>query len=254
MYNLSAVKNNVCIIIPCFNEEKGLAIQEYSHFMEVNPTVLVCFVNDGSSDNTLSILEGLKNSFPKQVIVHSYIKNMGKAEAIRSGFHYCNYHHNFDYVAYLDADLATSPEECLTMTSFLNANINFVFGSRIKRIGAVIERSYCRFIVGRIIATVISSILKLNVYDTQCGCKIFSKELAEVVFKDTFVSKWLFDVEIFDRIIKFYGRKKVLEKMLEVPLIRWVDRGDSKVKSSYFFKLWIDLYKINKMIKSEIIK
>jgi hypothetical protein len=118
----------------------------------------------------------------------------------------------------------------------------------------VIERSSYRFFIGRIIATVISYILKLNVYDTQCGCKIFSKELAEVVFKDTFVSKWLFDVEIFDRIIKFYGRKKVLEKMLEVPLLRWVDRGDSKVKSSYFFKLWIDLYKINKMIKSEIIK
>ena len=251
MYNLSAVKNNVCIVIPCYNEEKGLAIKEYSHFMEENPAVLICFVNDGSSDNTLSILKGLKTQFPKQVVVHSYIKNMGKAEAIRSGFHYCNYHHHFDYVAYLDADLATSPEECLAMTSFLNANINFVFGSRIQRIGAVIERNTYRFFIGRIIATVISYILKLNVYDTQCGCKIFSKELGEVVFKDAFVSKWLFDVEIFDRIIKFYGRDKVLEKMLEVPLLRWVDRGDSKVKASYFIKLWIDLFRIHKIVNSK---
>lgn len=254
MYNLSIVKNNVCIVIPCYNEEKGIVIEKYKHFIEEHTKVLICFVNDGSTDNTLEIIEGLKKDFPNQVVVLNLPKNIGKAEAIRYGMHYCNENHQFDYIAYLDADLATLPEECLEMTSYLNDNITFVFASRIKRIGAVIERSYYRFIVGRIIATVISYILKLNVYDTQCGCKIFSKELAEVVFKDAFVSKWLFDVEIFDRIIKFYGRDKVLEKMLEVPLIRWVDRGDSKVKSSYFFKLWIDLYKINKMIKSEIIK
>jgi hypothetical protein len=75
--------------------------------------------------------------------------------------------------------------------------------------------------------------------------------LAAAIFKDAFVSKWLFDVEIFDRIIKFYGRDKVLGKMLEVPLLRWVDRGDSKVKASYFFKLWIDLYRINKICNSK---
>jgi len=248
MNYLTSIKNNVCIVIPCYNEEKGLAVREYSLFIEENPTVLICFVNDGSSDNTLAILEGLKDSFPKQVIVHSYIKNMGKAEAIRSGFHYCHYHYHFDYIAYLDADLATSLEECLSMTSYLNDQITFVFGSRIKRIGAVIERSYYRFFIGRIIATVISFILKLGVYDTQCGCKVFSTALAEEVFKESFVSKWLFDVEIFGRIIKFYGRDHVLKKMMEVPLVKWVDAGDSKVKASYFFKLWIDLYKINKIV------
>lgn len=45
----------------------------------------------------------------------------------------------------------------------------------------------------------------------------------------------------------FYGRDQVLEKMLEVPLKKWVDTEDSKVKMSYFLKLWIDLYRINKI-------
>ncbi len=248
MYNLSTVKNNVCIIIPCYNEEKGLAVQEYSHFLEENLAVLICFVNDGSSDNTLEILEGLKKSFPNQVIVHNLPKNVGKAEAIRDGMHYCRENLQFDYIAYLDADLATSLEECLAMTQYLDHKITFVFASRIKRIGAVIERSYYRFFIGRVIATGISYILNLGVYDTQCGCKVFSKELADEVFKQPFISKWLFDVEIFDRIIKFYGRDKVLEKMIEIPLVKWIDAGDSKVKASYFFKLWIDLYKINKIV------
>jgi len=249
MNNQPNVKKNVCIVIPCYNEEKGLIIEKYSRFIEENQEILICFVNDGSTDNTLEIIEGLKTRYPNQVVVHNLVKNVGKAEAIRNGMHFCNENHQFDYIAYLDADLATSLEECLSMTSYLNDNIRFVFGSRIKRIGAVIERNYFRFLVGRIIATSISYILKLDVYDTQCGCKVFSKELATVVFKDAFVSKWLFDVEIFDRIIKFYGRDKVLKKMMEVPLVKWIDAGDSKVKTSYFFKLWVDLYQINKIVK-----
>jgi len=241
----------LCRIILPYNEEKGLVLQEYIRFIEKNPAVLICFVNDGSTDATLEILKGLENRFPKQVFAHTYSKNLGKAEAIRSGVHFCNEKYTFDYIAYLDADLATSLEECSAMTSYFNDKITFVFGSRIRRIGAVIQRSPFRFITGRIIATIISHILKLKVYDTQCGCKVFSKTLSEEVFKQPFVSKWLFDVELFDRIIKFYGRKIVLEKMLEVPLLRWVDRGDSKVKASYFLKLWVDLYRINKICKSK---
>lgn len=252
MKNQPDVKKNVCIVIPCYNEEKGLIIEKYSHFIEENKDILICFVNDGSTDNTLEIIEGLKNNYPKQVVVHNLAKNVGKAEAIRNGMHFCQENHHFDYIAYLDADLATSLEECLAMTNYLNNKITFVFGSRIKRIGAVIERSYYRFFVGRIIATSISYILNLDVYDTQCGCKVFSKELATEVFKEPFISKWLFDVEIFDRIIKFYGRANVLKKMMEVPLVKWIDAGDSKVKTSYFFKLWIDLYKINKIVNRKL--
>lgn len=251
MNSLPSKKNNVCIVIPCYNEEKGFATEKYGRFIEENQEVLICFVNDGSSDNTLKTLENLRNDFPKQVVVHSLAKNVGKAEAVREGMHFCNENHQFDYIAYLDADLATSPEECLAMTQYLNNKITFVFASRIKRIGAVIERSYYRFFVGRIIATGISYILNLGVYDTQCGCKVFTKELASAIFKQPFISKWLFDVEIFDRIIKFYGRDRVLEKMMEVPLVKWSDAGDSKVRTSYFFKLWVDLYRINKIVNSK---
>lgn len=248
MNNQSGIQKNVCIVIPCYNEEKGLQLEKYNRFIEENKEILICFVNDGSTDNTLEIINGLKNNFPKQIIVHNLPKNKGKAEAIRAGMHFCNENFHFDYIAYLDADLATSLEECLAMTQYLDNKITFVFASRIKRIGAVIDRSYYRFFVGRVIATRISHILNLGVYDTQCGCKIFSKELLSVVFKQPFISRWLFDVEIFDRIIKFYGRDKILEKMLEVPLVKWIDAGDSKVKASYFFKLWIDLYQINKVV------
>ena len=245
------MQKTLCIVIPCYNEEKRLPLSDYVNFLTNNPNALICFVNDGSSDGTLQLLDQLKSKFENRISIVSYDKNVGKAEAIRKAFSYCNKNLNHNYIAYLDADLSTSLEECLELSSFIDDSINFVFGSRIMKIGSVIERQQHRFFIGRFIATIISNILNLKVYDTQCGCKIFTKELSIQVFKEPFISKWLFDVEIFHRIIMFYGRNQVLNKMLEVPLKRWVDTEESKVKMSYFLKLWVDLYRINKICKAE---
>ncbi len=51
---------NICIVIPCYNEEKGFLLEEYSSFIEKHHNVLLCFVNDGSTDNTLKILARFK--------------------------------------------------------------------------------------------------------------------------------------------------------------------------------------------------
>ncbi len=230
---------NSCIVIPCYNEENGLSLQEYCDFIEGNPRIILCFVNDGSSDKTKEVLEELKGKFQEQVAIISYTKNAGKAEAVRKGILYCNSTYNHSYIGYLDADLSTSLQECITLISFLNESINFVFGSRIMKLGSIIVRDRYRFLVGRIIATIISNILNLKVYDTQCGCKVFTKDLSTQLFENNFISKWLFDVEIFYRMIVLYGRKQMLEKTIEVPLKKWIDKGNSKVKPTYFFKLWL---------------
>lgn len=235
-----------CIVIPCYNEESFFLHNEYISFLKKNDDVLICFVNDGSSDNTVKCLTDLSEKFPKNVLVLNHEKNKGKAKAVKTGINYCNSNYQFKNIAYLDADLAVSLEECIQLTKYLNENIDFVFGSRVLRIGATIERKKYRHYIGRIIATLISSILALKVYDSQCGCKLFKKELSEKIFTKNFISKWLFDVEVFFRILAVYGKENALKKMLEIPLNKWIDRGDSKVKLSYFFKIWFDLLKIKK--------
>jgi len=243
------IKPVLCIVVPCYNEANNFAIQEYLSFIENHSEVLICFVNDGSKDDTLTILNELKNQFPNRIDILSYDKNKGKAEAVRNGFNYCYKKYNYKYIAYLDADLATTLEECVELSKHLTSEINFVFGSRIMKIGSTIKRTTRRFLIGRVIATFISRLLGLKVYDTQCGCKIFTKELAAQLFKKKFISKWLFDVELFKRMLAIYGKEIALEKMIEIPLKKWVDKGDSKVKLGYFFKLWIDLIKINNAYK-----
>ncbi len=244
------IKINSCIIIPCYNEENGLPLQEYCNFMEVNPKVVLCFVNDGSTDKTQEILEKLENKFQKQVAIISCIKNLGKAEAVRRGVLYCNNTYDYTYIGYLDADLSTSIQEYGILSTYLNDDLHFVFGSRIMKLGSIIIRNHYRFLIGRIIATIISNMLKLKVYDTQCGCKVFTKDLSIQLFENPFISKWLFDVEIFYRMIDLYGRDQMLNKTIEVPLKKWVDKGDSKIKTTYFFKLWLDLYKIKKKYRT----
>lgn len=239
------MENTLCIVIPCYNEEKKLALKAYQNFFQSNPEVIICFVNDGSTDSTLQKLESLQAKFSDRISIISNPKNLGKAEAVRNGMLFSNKNLEFKHIAYLDADLSTSLEECKSLTTYLKDDVNFVFGSRIMKIGSVIERRQHRFLIGRVIATVISSVLQLKVYDTQCGCKVFTKELSKQVFKEPFLSKWLFDVEIFHRIIDYYGRENVLNNMLEIPLKRWVDVGDSKVKTTYFIRLWVDIYRIH---------
>ena len=236
----------LCIVIPCYNEENRLDKERMFSFLKVHKNVLLCFVNDGSSDRTIDVLNTIKSAYPNNVEAISTESNVGKAEAVRTGVLYCNTHFKYEKIAYLDADLATTLEECLEISSVVNSKVVFAFGSRIKKIDTNIQRKTYRFLIGRVIATFISRQLKLGVYDTQCGCKIFNSELSKSIFKEKFISKWLFDVELFHRIIKIYGVDKMSEISNEVPLKSWIDYDDSKVKMTYFFKLWYDLYQIKK--------
>lgn len=233
------------IVIPCYNEENAFT-NEYSNFLENYPEATICFVNDGSTDNTLVLLEQLKQKYPNQIELLPLQKNVGKAEAVRQGVQYCIKEFNFKYIGYLDADLATTLEEFMLVENNLENDIVFCFGSRIRKIGSTIERENSRFLIGRIVATFISNILDIKVYDTQCGCKVFTKEIAQLLFEKEFISKWLFDVELFFRMLNHFGKENALLKMKEIPLNSWIEKGNSKVKPTYFFKLWLDLYNIKK--------
>ena len=245
---------STCIVIPCYNEEIGISLEEYSNFLNHYPQAMICFVNDGSTDKTLSLLTILKEKHENQIHIVSLMNNSGKAEAVRIGVNYCNLNFEHQFIGYLDADLATTLEEFMKLTTYLKGETVFCFGSRIRKIGSTIVRENSRFLIGRIIATFISGVLDLKVYDTQCGCKVFTKEVSTHLFKKEFISKWLFDVELFFRMIVLFGKEKAITKMYEVPLKSWIEKGNSKVKPTYFFKLWMDLYEISAYYKKKISK
>ena len=176
-------------------------------------------------------------------------KNEGKAAAVRLGMNNALRNNKFDRFAFLDADLSTSIEECILLSKKITKEISFVFGSRIKKLDNKIQRKAHRFIIGRVIATFISKMLRLPIYDSQCGCKIFSREWTTLIFNEVFLTRWLFDVEIFYRLINHFGRTKIQTKILEVPLSAWIDSENSKVSLFYGIKVWFDLLKIYRHYK-----
>ena len=238
------------IVVPCYNEELRLPVAEFRSFLLGHPEVSVCFVDDASTDRTGAVLESLRDEFPGQIHLVPNPKNAGKAESVRTGVLY-GYRENLaPALAYLDADLATTLDECASLVRYLDAGKQFVFASRILRVGSVVERKFARFFIGRVIATGISNSLRLGVYDTQCGCKVFRRDLAPVLFGEGFISRWLFDVELISRMLVQFGPVAGVAAMEEVPVLRWVDPGDSKVRLSYFFTLWQDLWQIRRRHRS----
>ncbi|MEN8834409.1 MAG: glycosyltransferase [Polaribacter sp.] len=238
------------IIIPCYNEVKRLDKQAYINFLKHTPDVNLVFSDDGSTDDTISVLNDIKNAYENRVHIYVSKRNQGKAEAIRSAVLYRKTQNlKSSKIAYIDADLSVSLEECYALSKNINEKFHFVFGSRISKLDNTIYRSSFRHYSGRMVATVISNILDVSVYDTQCGCKIFKSDLALTVFEKPFISKWLFDVEIFFRIINLYSKTELKHIAREIPLESWIDTGGSKVKLTYFSRMWYEFYLIKKQYR-----
>ncbi len=216
----------IAVIIPCYNEAKRLQPQAFVGFLQSHTDADLFFVNDGSTDLTLSILTEIKKNCPEQVQIISINKKGGKANAVREGLLATQKKTSHHYVGYLDADLSTSLTEFYRLYQVIcKSGVDYLSGSRVKMLHTNIERSFFRHITGRIIATIIDSKYKLGIYDTQCGAKWFKTELIDIFCQEKFITKWFFDVEIFLRI-----KKNMPEaKGIEVPLAKWKDPGGSKI-------------------------
>lgn len=234
------------IIVPCYNEEKRFPFNAFLIFAQKKPEVLLCFVNDGSKDNTLAVLRGIEIECPENICVFNMKENGGKSEAVRQGMLFMHQNYNVDLLGFLDADLATKPEEWLQMAKFKEQYPQFgaIVGSRIQRLGANIKRDDNRSIFSSIIKKFIRIILKTSFQDTQCGAKIFHKNLIPFLFNEGFMTPWLFDVEIFLRLQKKFGKTTLQNGVLEYPLMDWTEVGDSRLKLKDTIKIPMQLTKL----------
>lgn len=228
---MSTEKDIITGIVPCYNEFERLSTEQFINVLRKNDTIQFCFVNDASTDHTLDLLNGLKQSYPERVHVLDLRKNVGKAEAIRQGVLFMSRVTQSEFIAYLDADLSAPLTELLRLYTIIQSEqLLFVFGSRVAIYGSKINRNFFRHYLGRVFATGASMVLNMVIYDTQCGLKIFHKDIAQELFEKPFISRWLFDIEIIARLKLNYNESEMLNLMKEVPLNEWIEKGDSKLR------------------------
>jgi dolichol-phosphate mannosyltransferase len=122
------------VVIPCFNEEESLneayrrikAACENVHVRDYE----IIFVNDGSTDGTLSIMRSLCETDPSVVAV-DLSRNFGHEAASTAGLT----HSRGDYIFILDADLQDPPELLGPMMERARAGAEVVYGQRARRAG-----------------------------------------------------------------------------------------------------------------------
>lgn len=231
-------KHCVGVVIPCYNEADRLLGSEFANFAVNHPGYHLCFVNDGSTDNTLEVLKNLRKGNEDIISIYNCKKNGGKAEAVRQGVLYLSENPEFDYIGYLDADLSTNFSDFNALVNTLqDSEYQIVSGSRIDRMGANISKESARKLISMSINMIIQRILGMGFKDTQCGAKIMTREIALNMFNKKFLTRWLFDVEIFLRMRKYYGRDKVSQLICEQPLKRWVHMDGSKLSMKDSLKI-----------------
>ena len=248
-------KRSICLIVPCYNEAARLDVPRFNEWLASESHVRLVFVDDGSRDKTVEVLNNIHSRFETCTSVLRMKANGGKAEAVRFGINEAIRQFRPEIVGFWDADLATPLDE---VDEFLNTfdqnpQIEMVFGSRVKLLGRNVVRLPQRHYLGRIFATVVSQILRIAIYDTQCGAKMFrvTPDLEKVLTKP-FLSRWVFDVEILARFIQLFGgdSSRLERTIYEYPLRTWLDVAGSKVRPKDFVTAFMDVLRIKQQYLS----
>ncbi len=236
----------VGVVIPCYNEAERLRTETFQKYVDSNLGYHLLFVNDGSKDNTLEVLQEMVKGKESHMSVYNCSKNGGKAEAVRQGVNHLINDKQFKYFGYLDADLSTNFEDFEDLVKTISdSDYGIVGGSRINRMGANITKQGSRAIISKTINLIIQKILGMNFQDTQCGAKVMTREIAENIFQKKFLTSWLFDVEIFMRMKKMFGADKAKSMICEQPLKRWIHEDGSKLSMKDSIKILGQLFQIS---------
>ncbi len=239
------------VVVPCYNEAARLQPLLFSEFLAEEQQVDFLFVNDGSTDRTLDVLETLRKKHPDRIRVLDKQPNGGKAEAVRSGMLAAIALEGVAVTGFWDADLATPLSVIPQLLNRLieDPDLEMIFGSRVRLLGHFIHRKALRHYLGRMFATAVSIILALPIYDTQCGAKLFRvTPVLKSILASPFQSRWIFDVEIIARFMALHKKDASFadRAIFENPLPRWEDVAGSKVGPLDFFTAFYELMKIRR--------
>jgi hypothetical protein len=242
----------IALVVPCFNEAARLDGDAFLAFARASADRRLCFVDDGSTDRTAGRLAEIAAAAPDRIAVERMPSNRGKGEG--SGARGCA-QRSHTRRAMSATGTPTSPPPLSfaeTLAEHLDAHseLTLAAGSRVLMLGRPILRSVARHYTGRIAATLVSRLLRAPVYDSQCGAKLLRNGPGLPALLDPpFATRWLFDVEILDRIARAEpgAAAAVLHRRVhEVPVPAWADAPGSKVRLGDGLRIPLDLLRIRR--------
>jgi len=216
------------LAVPAYRESRRLPSflpRLAETLIERFPSARIQVVDDGSGPEeqaeTSRQLESLQKKFSNLLEPLLLTHNVGKGGAILAAW---DKNPGLDYLAFVDADGAISPEEVCRLASLLppSGNQRAFFGSRIRMLGRKVERKSLRHYAGRLFATLIGILLDSEVYDSQCGLKFLPATAYSRIRTWLEGRRFAFDLELLAS-LRYIGCP-----IEEVP-IHWHDVAGSKV-------------------------
>ena len=164
----------VSIVIPVKNEEETLNILheklESVLIKENISSYEIIFIDDGSTDNSWTIMEKLAKEYPENIKAIKFRKNFGKSYALMAGFAEAS----GEVIITLDADLQDDPEEIPNFLNKINEGYDLVSGWKKKR-----NDPLSKTIPSKIFNKVTGYLSGLKLHDFNCGFKAYKKEVLD---------------------------------------------------------------------------
>jgi dolichyl-phosphate beta-glucosyltransferase len=195
---------DVSIVIPAYNEARRLpaTLAGWQAFLDSQPlTWELIVVDDGSRDETAAVAERAGAR------VVRLGRNQGKGGAVRSGVLAAQ----GARIAYADADMNVAPRHLAEALALIDRGADLVAGQRELSEYAAAEGPL-RLVAGGLVQVTRRAVVMSAIRDTQCGFKVFHRELAQAVFRRTQIRSFAFDIEVL------FLARKLGARIVEMPV------------------------------------
>lgn len=202
----------ISIIIPCYNLEnivKTTVKNILENLEKFSDSFEILIVNDGSTDNTLEVIQDIKNNH-ECIHVITYSQNKGKGYAVKTGI----LQSIGSYIVFIDGDLDITSDAIQNYIEELN-NFDLVIGSKSLQ-SSEIEIRQSRKILSDIFSSIVKFLTGLKIQDTQVGFKVGNGEDLRKIFKIMNIDGFAFDVELLVIATKLNLRIKEMPVKLKI--------------------------------------
>lgn len=211
------------LIIPAYNESLRIekTLRSYAEHFPLEYAITV--VLNGCTDDTRAVVDRAKTTYFPALNILEYPEAIGKGGAIIRGWKQSQ----AEIVAFVDADLSTSPEEMMKIINVLR-NHDGVIASRFLPQSTIMNRqSPLRTLMSKVFALCVKLLFGMPFSDTQCGAKAFRRQAVLPILDEIQSHNMAFDVELL------YRLRKNAADIIETPTY-WIDQKGSASLHSPF--------------------
>lgn len=193
---MNVKKIKISVIVPVFNEENTIItiLKKINNQNIPNIDIEIIVINDGSTDNSLKIIEENSNLYSKLINLK---KNKGKGAAVREGLKAVN----GNFVLFQDADLEYDPSEYpILFRPLLELDADIVMGSRLMSPPLTRVHYFWNKVGNKCITLLFDILHNSTLTDIYSGYIVFRKDLLNP--ENLRTDGWEQQAEILSKIVK----------------------------------------------------